>query len=202
MSYRPMHDSYSNNHSQYLSTSMGAYESIPQTASPAMLTPLLPNSEDHHVVIHELTPHEGSQGTHLIIKCDVDFPTPPPSVANGSPNGGSRSAGRALRVVFGSHPVQTQVMMLSGRMPGRGQMCQLSAVVPSWSSTGASAMGRGSVIPIYVQVLDGAHAIVETIHSGEFTYYSTGPKGEPSFRAKLIIQVHNTSGTVQARRTL
>lgn len=189
-SYRPMGSSYSSNHGHYLPSStagydtkpqissLGTYGSIPQAASPSMLTTsLLPTPDEQHVVIHESIPHEGGQGTHISIKCDVNFPTPPPSVA-GSPTNGPRSAGRALRVVFGNHPVQTQVMMLSGRMAGRGQMCQLSAVVPSWSSTGASGMGRGSIIPIYVQVLDGTHAIVETIHSGEFTYLSTGPKGE------------------------
>jgi len=182
--------------SQYISPGFGYYDTM-QTASPAPLSAAaLPRSDEQHVLVHELSPHEGVQGTQLTIKCDVNFPpTPPASIAGGaSPQRRPRPAGRALRVVFGSHPVQTQVMMLTNRSAEGGQLCQLSAVVPSWSSTGASALGRGNQIPVYVQVLDGNHAIVETIHSGEFTY-SAAAKGESggTIRGRADIQsLHHT----------
>lgn len=57
-------------------------------------------------------------------------------------------------------------------------MCQLNAVVPSWSSTGASAMGRQNTIPVFVQVLDGSHAIIETVTMGDFSYTNTGSRGK------------------------
>lgn len=158
---------------QYISPNY--YDQVP-TASPSMLTlAVLPQVEENHVLIHELQPTDGAQGTQMTIKCDVNFPpSPPPSNSGNSPPENTSSHGRALRVVFGTHPVQTQVMVLNSANGDGGQLCQLNATVPSWSSTGAATMGRGSRIPVYVQVLDGSHAIVETVHSGEFTYSTMG----------------------------
>jgi hypothetical protein len=150
--------------------SSGYYESAPN-GSPSMLPAPLPHKEDHHVLIHNMLPNEGVQGTSVKIKCDVTFPpSPPPSTLGPESETKPQTHGRALRVVFGSHPVQTQVSVLGGANQNGGQLCELLATVPSWSTTGAASMGRGSKIPVYVQVLDGAHAIIETVHSGEFTF--------------------------------
>jgi hypothetical protein len=154
------------------------------TTSPALLqNSMLPMHEDQHLIVHEYGPQEGSQGAQIAIKCDVNFPaTPPPSHAESSSLGPlpvRSSAGKALRVVFGQHPVQTTVHLLMAQARiGPGQLCQLTATVPSWSSTGAAGMGRSNRVPVYVQVLAETHAIVETVMMGEFAYTSTGPRGE------------------------
>ena len=59
-----------------------------------------------------------------------------------------------------------------------GQLCQLTAVAPSWSSTGIAGAGRANRVAVYVQVLAETHVIVETIMVGEFTYSSTGQRGQ------------------------
>lgn len=118
----------------------------------------------------------------LTVKCDVFPPTPPPSNSEGSPpipSPAPPSRGKALRVVFGQHPVQTAVNLLMTEAGiGPGQLCQLTAIVPSWSTTGAAAVGRSNRVPVYVQVLAETHAIVETVMMGEFAYTSTGQRGE------------------------
>ena len=166
----------------YMSPSLAAQIDSLAAASPALLqSGILPSSDDQHVTVHEFAPQEGAQGTQLTIKCDVKIPPTPPPSRHGpaSPEETLHSHGRALRVVFGTHPVQTQVLVLNNqRLMGAGQMCQLNAIVPTWSSTGAGSIGRANRIPIYVQVLDGSHAIVETVPLGEFTYTNTGPKGD------------------------
>lgn len=164
-----------------------SYHEHVSSASPAILNAApVPHPEEHHVKVLEVHPIEGAQGTQMTIKCDVNFPPSPPASHSGnSPPDNPASQGRALRVVFGTHPVQTQVMVLNSANVDGGQTCQLNAAVPSWSSTGAATMGRGSKIPVYVQVLDGSHAIVETIWSGDFTYnnMAAGPRREQDCHA-------------------
>ncbi|KAL7424110.1 hypothetical protein Q5752_001695 [Cryptotrichosporon argae] len=124
----------------------------PYTASTSTAPPPPPVQ---HVNVHEYFPQEGAQGTQLNIKCDIDYPP------------GPTASSRAVRVVFGSYPVPTKVTPLSVR--GTEQHCQLNVTVPSWSSTGEHAPGASSV-PVYIQVLDGNHAIIDAVLLGEFHY--------------------------------
>lgn len=173
---------------QYMSPSLPSHFDALTTEPPALSQPSMMQSNSapleeathQHVTIYEHGPSEGCQGTTLTIKCDVNFPPSSPDDTSRSPGHQASSSGRALRVVFGQHPVQTQVMVLSNQSTASngGQMCQLNAVVPSWSSTGASAMGRQNTIPVFVQVLDGSHAIIETVTMGDFSYTNTGSRGE------------------------
>ena len=170
----------------YMSPYLSQHFDALSTSSPALLqNDMLPMLEDQHVIVHEFGPQEGTQGTQLIIRCDINLPsTPPASNAEGSsplPSPVASSQGRALRVVFGQHPVQTAVHILMAQARiGPGQLCQLTAVVPSWTSTRAAAIGRSNRVPVYVQVLAENHAIVETVMLGEFAYTATGPRGELS----------------------
>ena len=82
-----------------------------------------------------------------------------------------------MRLVFGSHPVPTKVHILSQSISG-GQICQLSANVPAWQSTGTvGAMERSNRVPLHLQVLAGGSTIMETVLVGEYTYTSINSKG-------------------------
>lgn len=131
-------------------------------------TTLLPQPE-RHLFVHEWSPNEGTQGTSFTVRCDINFP---PSLDPADSQ--SSNQGKALRLVFGTHPVQTHVQLLSGSSSiGGGQTCLLTAAVPSLSSTGV--MGKTNRVFVYIQVLNEHHGIVESIQLGEFTY---GAKGE------------------------
>ncbi|KAK8869715.1 hypothetical protein IAR55_000283 [Kwoniella newhampshirensis] len=163
----------------YMSPHLSGQFNELSTHSPAMLQsrPGPSSMVESHVVVHEWGPNEGAQGTQISVKCDVNFPSSTPSSINdgSSPDPSPRMSGKALRVVFGQHPVQTAVhlLMTPGQM-GAGQMCQLSATVPSWSTTGAAGMGGGNRVQVFVQVLAENHAIVESVPLGDFIY-GNGP---------------------------
>jgi len=146
------------------------------TTSPHIGTiPNLPDTDHTTLTVHEVSPREGTQGVQMTIDCDVDFPqSPQSSTVDESPG---RPSGKALRVVFGAHPVQTSVHVLDhiGRS-GPGQFCRLTATVPSWTNTGTG--GRSNKVAIYIQVLAESHAIMETVPMGEFTYTAMSSRGE------------------------
>jgi hypothetical protein len=176
------------------------FESLGTTSPAFMQPPILSNPIDptspplahQHIASHEFTPREGSPGTQIVVKCDVIFPpTPPLAHLDGSTSEDtSPSQGKALRVVFGSHPVQTavHVLMSTGRS-GAGQFCQLTATVPSWSSVGLT--GRNNSVAVYVQVLAETHAIVETIFLGDFYYTASSARGMISSLFLLTLLVMN-----------
>ena len=235
----------------YMSPALASQFDSLTTASPLMLhsqpiqlTTMDPNatnaatstnggtSFEQHVTVQEYGPSEGTQGTQIIVKCQVHFPSTPPSSNDTSPQGASHSVrfgggnsgpsydgsagtsaassskGRAMRLVFGQHPVQTKVHLMTNSNTSNvtmaGQLCQLSATVPPWSVTGNGIKGRSNKVPIYVQVLAGGSNILETVPLGDFTYASLNSKGEESekpvlvtFFGKLTFQFSSSSSIVQ-----
>nr|XP_019013666.1 uncharacterized protein I206_01737 [Kwoniella pini CBS 10737]OCF52447.1 hypothetical protein I206_01737 [Kwoniella pini CBS 10737] len=141
------------------------------------------SSDRPAVTVYEWGPREGVQGNQIIIKADVILPstTPPANSDGSSPHPSPRSKPtKALRVVFGTHPVQTAVTTLDTSSGSQdGQYYQLMATVPSYSSTGAGSQGYGNKVNVSVQVLAGDFAIVETVPVGEFLYTNTGSRGNP-----------------------
>lgn len=129
---------------------------------------------DQHVYVHEWTPSDGVQGTPVTVRCDINYP---PTSTSSDPlePPAPLNQGKALRVVFGSHPVQTSVQLLppSGQSTG-GQTCLLTAIAPSLLSTGVT--NKSNRVYVYLQVLDEHHTIVESIQLGEFIYMT--PKSE------------------------
>lgn len=148
------------------------------TASPVLLSqPVVPSStpSERWVTCLEYSSQEGPPGTMIDIRCEVNFPPSPPNSPN-HPGGVSR--GRALRVVFGIHPVQTAVQTYTDQnRVTDGQLCQLTATVPNWSSTGATPSGQGFRVTVAVQVM-ADQLVVDHIPIGDFTYTGMGPRGE------------------------
>ncbi|WVQ69941.1 uncharacterized protein L199_008164 [Kwoniella botswanensis] len=145
------------------------------------------SSTERPVTVYEWGPREGTQGTQIVIKADVNLPssTPPPNPDGSSPNPSPQSKPtKALRVVFGGHPVQTAVTTVDmSNNSQESQYYQLMATVPSFSSTGTASQGYGNKVNVAVQVLAGDFAIVETVQLGDFMYTSIAPKGNPLKRA-------------------
>jgi hypothetical protein len=160
------------------------------TSSPALMTSsLLPDtSYDSHqstseqyrpVLLHDFQPRVGNQGTQVVIKADVDLQDTPSPSGSDSSNEEDRQAanGKLLRLLFGVYPVQTAVITLSSNgRSGRGQYCQMTAIVPSWSTTGT--VGRNTAVQVYVQIMSQNQAVLDTIPLGEFNYTATSSRGE------------------------
>nr|XP_018263729.1 uncharacterized protein I303_03601 [Kwoniella dejecticola CBS 10117]OBR85887.1 hypothetical protein I303_03601 [Kwoniella dejecticola CBS 10117] len=145
---------------------------------------LLPQAgNERPVTVYEWGPREGVQGNQIMIKADVNLPstTPPANPDGSSPHPSPHSKPtKALRVVFGTHPVQTAVTTLESSGGSQdGQYYQLVATAPSYSSTGAGSQGYGNKVNVSVQVLAGDFAIVETVPLGEFSYTNTGSRSNP-----------------------
>ncbi|WVR05285.1 hypothetical protein IAU60_002297 [Kwoniella sp. DSM 27419] len=160
-----------------------------------------PPASSSHVTVHEWGPREGQQGTQISIKCDVAFPSNSPPPADGSPRGLNGASGKALRVVFGTHPVQTAVQLLAQGQSQLGQLCQLSATTPSWSNTGAGSMGYGNSVSVYVQILSEDHAIIESVPLGPFTY-SGQPRTNPLKRSGDVLESGRPSPGEVHRRVI
>jgi hypothetical protein len=151
------HDNY--HHQNHPQSQAVGYDYEASTSSASFSTP------DQHLCVHEWAPSDGAQGTPVTVKCDINYPASP----NGSQPATPLNQGKALRIVFGTHPVQTSVQLLStSSQLSTGQTCLLTAIAPSLSSTGL--MGKTNRVNLYVQVLNEQHAIVESVQLGEFMY--------------------------------
>ncbi|WWD16017.1 hypothetical protein CI109_100442 [Kwoniella shandongensis] len=193
----------------YMSPHLSGQFNDLSTQSPAILhgqpRPGPSNVSESHVAVHEWGPDEGTQGTQLTVKCDVNFPSSTPSSINdgSSPDPSPRMSGKALRVVFGQHPVQTAVhLLMNSSQMGGGQLCQLSATVPSWSTTGAGGMGGGNRVQVFVQVLAENHAIIESVPLGDFVYNNGGPRGNPLKRGGDTMESSRPSPHALHRRVI
>ncbi|OCF41451.1 hypothetical protein I317_04752 [Kwoniella heveanensis CBS 569] len=161
------------------------------------------SSSASHVTVHEWGPREGQQGTQISIKCDVNFPSTTPPPRDGSPRSTpSMSSGKALRVVFGGHPVQTAVHLLQTSTSQLGQSCQMVATVPSLSCTNAPVMGYGSKVNVYVQVLAENHAVIEQVPLGEFMYSGSQPRANPLKRGGETLESSRPSPHQVHRRVI
>ncbi|WWC89923.1 uncharacterized protein L201_004852 [Kwoniella dendrophila CBS 6074] len=183
------YDSFNTTTSASTSSSSGLINQVGSSSNTSLRIP---------VSVYDWGPREGSQGAQIIIKADVNLSstssnTPPINNPDGSsssphPSPNNIQPTKALRVVFGTHPVQTAVTTIdtSSVNNQESQYYQLTATVPSFSSTGASSNTQGGYggngnnkVNVSVQVLSGDFAIVETVPLGEFMYTSTGSRSNP-----------------------
>jgi hypothetical protein len=118
---------------------------------------------------------QGSPGGELTVKCELSFPpSPPPSPHHALEDPSRRD--RAVRIVFGTHPLPTTVTQISDPS-SRGQVVHLKVQVPGWPQVATSATGNR--VPVVIQVLLGGTEIVGSVILGDYAYlsFTSGSRG-------------------------
>lgn len=142
---------------------------------PTPLPPAAPYASDHKITIHSTTSMQGSPGAEFTVKCDLSFPESAPSSPSLRGEASSRR-NRAIRIVFGSHPLPTTVTQLHD--PSGLQLVHLKAQVPGWTLVATSASGNR--VPVSVQVLLDGQEVVGSVLLGDYAYlsFTSGSRGE------------------------
>lgn len=137
-----------------------------------------PAFSSDQISVHETTVMQGSPGGEFTVKCELCFP-PSPAESPSQSADGAPARDRAVRIVFGQHPLPTTVTQIQDPLTS-GQMVHLKVQVPGWSLVATAASGNR--VPVSIQVLLGGVEIVGSVALGDYSYlsFSSGSRGELS----------------------